>query len=39
VHAGHAATVDELVADLADTVVGARGRRAADRSTTYGHSG
>ena len=38
VHAGSAATVDELVADLRRAVVSVGRRRAADRSTTYGQS-
>ncbi|HZB71653.1 MAG TPA: aminotransferase class V-fold PLP-dependent enzyme [Acidimicrobiales bacterium] len=35
VTAGHAASVDELVADLADAVAAVGGGRAGDRSTTY----
>ncbi|MDA8286062.1 MAG: aminotransferase class V-fold PLP-dependent enzyme, partial [Actinomycetota bacterium] len=36
VHAGSAASVGELVADMGDVVAEVGSRRAADRSTTYG---
>jgi hypothetical protein len=38
VHAGHAAVMDELIADLTAVAgeLAATGRRTEDRSTTYG---